>query len=59
MSPEEEMFTTQDDIYSDEDINELSEWLEDLTLKQIFFLKESYEIMLKQFAMECGSQYVN
>lgn len=33
--------------YTDEEINELAEWLEELTLKQAFFLKESYEAFLK------------
>lgn len=34
-------------FYTDEEINELAEWLEELTLKQAFFLKESYEAFLK------------
>lgn len=46
------------DAYTDEEINELAEWLEDLTLKQAFFIKESYEAMLKMKAQETGSGYV-
>lgn len=38
----------QKDSYTDKEINELAEWLEDLTLKQAFFLKESYEVFLRQ-----------
>lgn len=44
--------------YSDEEINELAEWLEDLTLKQAFFIKESYEAMLSMKAQEAGCGYV-
>lgn len=33
--------------YTNDEINELAEWLEDLTLKEAFFLKESYESFLK------------
>lgn len=35
------------DRYTDEEINELAEWLENLSLKQTFFLKESYEAYLE------------
>lgn len=38
------------DEYTDQEINELAEWLEDLTLKQAFFLKESYEAHLSMSA---------
>lgn len=36
--------------YTDAEVNELAEWLEELTLKQCFFLKESFEnyINMKQ-----------
>ena len=42
------------DIYSDKEINELAEWLGDLTLKQTFFLKESYESFMKIEARDFG-----
>ncbi len=45
--------------YSDDQINELSEWLDDLTLKQVFFIKESYEGLLKSQANSCDSAYVH
>ncbi len=35
------------DTYTDDEVNELAEWLEELTLKQCFYLKESYEAYLK------------
>ncbi len=28
--------------YSDEEINEIADWMNDLTLDQIFFLRDSY-----------------
>lgn len=37
--------------YTDEEVNELAEWLEDLTLKQCFFLKESFEAYLQMAVM--------
>ncbi len=46
-------------IYSNEEINQLAEWLEDLTLKQAFFLKESYEGYLNQQSIDCGSAYAH
>ena len=45
--------------YTDEEINELSEWLEELTLKQVFFLKDSYEAYLNQQAQACEAQHVH
>lgn len=47
------------DVYTDEEINELAEWLEDLTLRQAFFLKESYEQLLQAQAHEVGQAYVH
>ncbi len=44
--------------YSDEEINDLADWLEDLTLKQAFFLKESYEGYLVQQSQSAGCAYV-
>lgn len=41
------------EVYSDKEINELAEWAESLTIKQLFFLKESLEAFL---AMEAFSQ---
>ncbi len=40
-------------------INELAEWLDDLSFEQLQFLKSTYEAMLKAQALECGSEYVN
>ncbi len=45
---------TKPEIYTDQEINEIAEWAQDLTLKQLFFLKESYESMLKIQAYEFG-----
>lgn len=47
------------EVYSDEEINELAEWLEDLTLKQAFFLKESYESFLKIKTQGQASSHVH
>lgn len=35
-----------DDLYSDQEINDLADWFQDLTIRQLFFLKDSYEAML-------------
>ncbi len=40
--------------YTDKEINELAEWMDDLTLKQAFFIKDSYEAMLQMNAIEYG-----
>lgn len=45
--------------YTDEEINEVAAWWSDLTLEQIFFLKTSYEEMLKAQAREQGHEYVH
>ncbi len=47
------------DSYTDQEINELAEWLEDLTLKQVFFLKQSYDGYLKAQAQESGCAHVH
>jgi hypothetical protein len=47
------------EVYTDEEINELAEWLEDLTLKQCFFLKDTYESWLKQNALSYGNSHVH
>ena len=47
------------EFYSDEEINDLAEWLEDLTLKQCFFIKDSYEAMMTHRAGEVGQAYVH
>lgn len=45
--------------YSPSEIDELAEWFQDLTLKQAFFLKESFEAHLKLQAQGHGSMYVH
>lgn len=45
--------------YTDEEINDLAEWLEDLTLRQAFFLKDSYEGFLNAQATESGNTHVH
>lgn len=44
--------------YTDDEINELAEWIESLRIEQIFFLKLQYEAMLNAQAQGCGSDYV-
>lgn len=52
--------TQEQETYSDEEVNELAEWFEDLTLRQAFFLKESYEGFLSAQAKEyTGGTYVH
>lgn len=51
--------TQQQDSYTDDEINELAEWLEDLTLKQAFFLKDSYEAMLNAQSQEHGNGFIH
>lgn len=41
--------------YTDDEVNELAEWLEDLTIRQAFFLKDCYENYLKAQAKSCGA----
>jgi hypothetical protein len=48
------ILANEKDHFSDEEINELAEWLGDLTIKQTFFLKDSYESFLKMEAMNYG-----
>lgn len=45
--------------YSDQEINEIADWLADLTLKQAFFLKESYEAMLFAQSQACKSEFLH
>lgn len=45
--------------WTDEEINDLAEWLKDLSIDQIFFLRESYESLLRLRAQEVGSKYVH
>jgi hypothetical protein len=46
-------------VYTDDEINELAEWLEELTLRQAFFIKNSYEGFLKAQAQTCGDSHVH
>jgi hypothetical protein len=44
--------------FSSTEINEVADWLNDLSFEQLIFLKQSYEAMLKFQAQACGSEYV-
>ncbi len=50
----------EQEFYSDEEINELAEWAEGLTIKQLFFLKDSYEALQEIRVHEAnnGSNYL-
>ncbi len=50
---------TDKSSYSDDEINELAEWLDDLTLRQAFYLKESFEAFLQMQAHEYGNGFVH
>ena len=45
--------------YTDDEINELAEWMEELTLKQAFFLKDSFQAYLVNGANCHGQEYVH
>jgi hypothetical protein len=47
-----------DSEYSAKEINEMAEWLNELSFEQLMFLKDSYESMLQVRAQECNSTYV-
>lgn len=47
------------EYYAQEDVDDLQEWIENLTLKQAFFLKETYEQFLITQANETGNAYVH
>ena len=44
--------------YTDQEINELAEWLQSLTIAQLDFLKQSYDAMLDVQAKAYGNGYV-
>lgn len=43
--------------FTDKEINDVSEWLNDLTFQQLLYLKKTYEDYLKYQASECGHEY--
>jgi hypothetical protein len=45
--------------YTDQEINEVADWWSALTLEQIFYIKKSYEALLKSQAREAGHEYVH
>lgn len=45
--------------YTDEEINELAEWFEELTLKQAFFLKDSFAGYMTAKAQEHGQEHAH
>lgn len=53
------MKTEEKEQFSDEEINAIADWLQELTLPQLSFLKHSYEEMLKVQAREQGHEYVH
>lgn len=55
MSPEE----INPKKFSDDEINEVADWLNSLTFDQLYFLKGCYEDMLKTQAQEQGHEYVH
>ena len=40
------MNETDKPVYSDKEINEISDWLNELTIDQLFFLRDSYQAFL-------------
>lgn len=54
-----EAYQWEKEVYSDEEINEIASWFEDLTIAQLAFIKESYTEMLQARALDVGQIYVN
>lgn len=54
-----ELLAWEKEIYTDDEINKLAEWFQDLTVAQLSFLKESYDSMLQAQAQELGQLYVH
>lgn len=48
-----------DEAYTDQEINDLAEWFEGLTIKQLFFLKYSYEALMALEAEQVGNGHVH
>ena len=46
-------------VYTDEQINELAEWMRDLTIDQAFFLRDNYESFIKLQAATIGNGYIH
>ena len=43
--------------YTDQEINELAEWVNDLTIEQIFFLKKTYQTFVAELLAQEGNGY--
>lgn len=46
-------------VLSEKELEELSKWIEDLTIDQMQFLKDSYVALLEAQAHEAGHYYVH
>ena len=46
------------ELYTDEEICDLADWFNELTIKQAFFLRDSYLAMLEFQAKESNQEYV-
>lgn len=49
----------EQEIFTDEEINEIAEWFEDLTMAQLSFLKGSYTAMISLQCAELDQAYVH
>ena len=54
-----ELKAWEKEIYSDEEINQIASWFQELTIAQLSFLKDSYQDMLQAQAHEIGQAYVH
>lgn len=45
--------------YSDQDMEDLIDWLSDLRLEQLFFIKDNLTEYYKYIAKQNGSEYVH
>lgn len=54
-----EVITEKPKGFTDKEINEMSEWLNDLSLQQLFFLKSSYEAFLAMELVHMESPHVH
>lgn len=48
----------KDEVHSDEEINDLADWCESLTIQQLLFIRDLYQMNLQSNALETGNAYV-
>lgn len=59
MTSKEQQKSLKSENYSNEEINEIAEWMNELTLEQLFFLKNSYAAFIAMETMHMESKHVH